>query len=50
MSKGIGFWIGILLLVTVIPLYINLGILSDWSSQFMPLLTFIGGILLIIKD
>ena len=36
-NKGLGFWIGIVLIVLSVLQLINLGILSNYASKLMPL-------------
>lgn len=48
-NKGANFWIGIILIILAVLQLINLGIISQWSSQLMPLAGVAGGIYLLIK-
>jgi|TARA_Y100000310_G_C20675291_1_gene812690 hypothetical protein len=48
-NKGLGFWIGIVLIVLSVLQLINLGILSNYASKLMPLAGVAAGIYLLIK-
>jgi len=48
-NRGVGFWIGIVLIVFAVLQLINLGILSSYASKLMPLIAVAAGIYLLIK-
>ena len=49
-KKGIMFWAGVTLIVGGVLQFVNLGIISQFASQLLPVLVIIAGLYMVVNE